>query len=378
MPSPSPEGWVLTQPRFYAVVPAGGSGTRLWPVSRAAAPKFLHDLTGSGRTLMQATYDRLLPLAGPERTLVITGGAHAAAVARQLPDLPAERVLVEPAPRGTAAAIGLAAALIDREDRGAVMGSFAADHLVGDEPAFLASVSAAATAAGVGYLMTIGIVPTRPESGYGYLQRGEPLAGGTGYLVAEFKEKPPREAAEAYVASGNYWWNASMFVWRVDAFLDELRRQQPALHDGLRRIVDDWGTDRQDHTLGAIWPTLPKVSVDHGVMEGAAGRGLVGAVPGDFGWYDVGDWDTLAGLLPASPAGNVVLGPPSASDSVVAIDTHNTVVATHTGRVVATLGLNDVIVVDTEDVLLVCARDQAQQVRLLVDELRSRGHDALL
>lgn len=360
---------------FYAVVPAGGSGTRLWPVSRAAAPKFLHDLTGDGRTLVQATYARLQQLAGPERTFVVTGGAHAAALARQLPDLPADHILVEPAQRSSAPAIGLAAAVIYRHDPEAVMGSFASDHVVGDEAAFQASVRAAAEAAADGYLMTIGIVPTRPETGYGYLQRGEPLAGGVGYQVAEFKEKPAREVAEAYVASGNYWWNASMFVWRVDVFLAELERQQPALHEGLMRIAAAWGTDWQDETLGTIWPTLPDVTVDYGVMEDAAARGRVGAVPGDFGWYDVGDWDTLADLLPATPEGNVVVGRASAH---VGVDTHNTVVVPHSGRVIATLGVSDLVVVDTDDVLLVCARQKAQEVRKVVAELRAHGHDALL
>jgi len=374
-PSPEARGLVLKQPVFYAVIPAGGSGTRLWPVSRAAVPKFLQDLTGGDRTLIQATYARLCPLAGPDRTFVVTGGAHAAGIARQLPHLPAENVLVEPAPRDSAPAIGLAAAVIARRDPEAIMGSFAADHVVRDEAAFRASVRAAADAAGRGHLMTIGIVPTRPETGYGYLQRGERLAGGAGCLVAEFKEKPARDVAETYVASGGYWWNASMFVWRVDVFLDELRQQQPALHAGLVRIAEAWGTNRQEEILGSVWSTLPKVSVDYGVMEGAAARGRVGAVPGDFGWYDVGDWDTLAGLLPASSQGNVVLGPSSAH---VGLDTDNTVVVSRSGRLIATLGVTDLVVVDTDDVVLVCSRGSAQEVRQLVTELRSHGHDALL
>ncbi|MGB9376585.1 MAG: sugar phosphate nucleotidyltransferase [Mycobacteriales bacterium] len=359
---------------MYAVVPAGGSGTRLWPVSRAATPKFLHDLTGAGRTLIQATYSRLLPLAGPERTYVVTGGAHAAAVARQLPDVPADHVLVEPAQRNSAPAIGLAAAIIARDEPTAVMGSFASDHVVRDEPAFVAAVRDAAEAAEQGYLMTIGIVPTRAETGYGYLHRAAPLAGGTGYLLDGFKEKPARDVAEAYLAGGDHWWNASMFVWRVDVFLDELHRQQPELHDGLVRIADAWGSPQQDATLGRLWPTLPSISVDHAVMEGAAARGRVGAVPGDFGWYDIGDWDTLAGLLPETAEGNVVIGPASAH---LGIDTRDTVIVPRSGRLVATLGVSDLVIVDTDDVVLVCSRSDAQEVRRLVAELQSHGHDAL-
>lgn len=358
---------------MYAVVPAGGSGTRLWPLSRAARPKFLHQLSGDDRTLIQATYDRLALLAGPDRTYVVTGGSHAAGIARQLPELPAEHIVVEPSPRDSAPAIGLAAAIIARRDPDAIMGSFAADHVVRDEAAFRASVGAAVEGAAAGYLMTIGIAPTGPETGFGYLRRGDLIAGGV-YAVEEFKEKPAREVAEAYLATGRYAWNASMFVWRVEVFLAELRRQQPALHDGLIRIADAWGTPRQDETLGQVWATLPKVTVDHGVMEDAAARGRVATVPGDFGWHDIGDWDSLGTVLPASSEGNVVLGP--AGDHL-GVDTFNSVVAPGSGRLIATLGISGLVVVDTDDAVLVCPRDRAQEVKRIVEELSARGRDAL-
>ncbi|MEP6695461.1 MAG: mannose-1-phosphate guanylyltransferase [Pseudonocardiales bacterium] len=361
---------------MFAVVPAGGSGTRLWPLSRATAPKFLHDLTGAEQTLLQGTYSRLAPLTGPEGIYVVTGGAHAAAVARQLPDLPAGQLLVEPTPRDSAPAIGLAASLIARRDPGAVMGSFAADHLVGDDPAFLAAVRAAAGVAGHGYLVTIGIAPTGPDTGYGYLRCGAPLdAGGPAYVLEEFKEKPAVEVAQAYLATGRYLWNASMFLWRVDVFLDELLRQQPALHAGLAAITDAWGGPAHDEVLGAIWPTLPKVSVDYAVMEGAAARGRVATVPGDFGWHDIGDWDTLGVVLPPSGEGNVLLGP---ANRILALDTRDTVIAAGSGRLVATLGVHDLVVVDTDDALLVCRRDRAQDVRAVVAALRGSGRDDLL
>ncbi|MCA1656109.1 MAG: mannose-1-phosphate guanylyltransferase [Actinobacteria bacterium] len=360
---------------MYAVVPAGGSGTRLWPLSRAAQPKFLHDLTGAGRTLIQATYARLLPLSAPERIYVVTGTAHAAGIARQLPDLPTQNVLVEPAPRDSAPAMGLAAAVIARRDPEAIMGSFASDHVVADETAFQASVSIAAQAAAAGYLMTIGITPTVPETGYGYLRVGAALPVAGAFSVEQFKEKPTREVAEGYLASGRYAWNASMFLWRVDAFLAELRRQQPVLHAGLTRIAADWGTERQDQTLGTVWPGLPKVTVEHGVMEDAAGRGRVGAVPGDFGWHDVGDWDGLGAVLPPSGADNIVLGERSAH---VGVDTAHCVVVPAGGRLLATLGISGLVVVDTDDVVLVCSRERAQDVRELVAALRADGRDALV
>ena len=363
---------------MYVVIPAGGSGTRLWPLSRAAHPKFLHALTGGERSLIQTTIDRLAPLAPPERTFIVTGGAHAAAIARQLPDLPDGNILVEPAPRDSAPAIGLAAAIIHARDPEAIMGSFASDHLVHDEEAFRDAVRAAAAAAREGYLVTIGITPTAPETGYGYIRQGEPLDTGgpttTAYRVEQFKEKPSRAVAKRYLASGQYLWNASMFVWRTATLLDELERQLPELHAGLTRIAADWDTPRQGETLGTVWSTLPKVTIDHGIMEGAR---RVATVPGRFGWNDVGDWDTLATVLPAGDGGNVVLGGGDAGHHL-AIDTQRSLIAPASGRIIATLGLRDVIVVDTEDAVLVCPRNRAQDVRQLVEALREQGRDAHL
>lgn len=359
---------------MYAVVPAGGSGTRLWPRSRAGKPKFLLDLAGDGRTLIQATYARLAPLTGRDRLYVVTGGAHAAAIARQLPELPVERLLVEPAPRDSAPAIGLAATLIAQRDPDSIMGSFAADHVVRDEVAFRSTVQQAARTAAAGYLVTIGITAARPDTGYGYLRRGAPVPEGHGFAVEEFKEKPSLEVAQAYLATGRYLWNASIFVWRAQVFLDELRAQQPALHDGLQQIAAVWGTPAQDDALGAIWPGLPRVTVDEGVMEDAAARGRVATVPGDFGWHDVGDWNTLADVLPASADGNVVVG---AAEDYLGVDTTGCVVVPRPGRLLATLGVHGLVVVDTDDALLVCPRSRAQEVRLLVEALRVQGRDAL-
>ncbi|WP_189171669.1 mannose-1-phosphate guanylyltransferase [Pilimelia anulata] len=348
---------------LYAVIPAGGSGTRLWPLSRAGHPKFLHPLTGTPASLLQATADRLAPLAGADRTYVVTGAAHAAAVARQLPALPAGNVLVEPSPRDSCAAIGLAAALIARRDPDAVMGAFAADHLIADVAEFHRVIGRAVEGARAGHLMTVGITPTRPETGYGYLQLG--AAAGTARAVAEFKEKPDAATAERYVKSGNHLWNASMFVWRVRTFLDELARQCPDLHAGLDRIADSWGTPAQDAVLGEVWPTLRRISVDYAVMEGAAAAGLVATVPGDFGWNDVGDFHTLGAVLPGDHAGNVTLGPGEA----LLDDCADTVVVAQSGRLVAAVGVRDLVVVDTPDALLVCPRDRAQDVKRLVDAL---------
>ena len=354
---------------FSAVIPAGGSGTRLWPLSRAAAPKFLHDLTGSGRTLLQATLDRVGPLAPAERTSVVTGGAHAAAVARQLPSVPASNIVVEPSPRDSGPAIGLAAAVLNERDPHGVMGSFASDHVVLDSSAFLAALRSAIDVAVTGKLVTIGMTPTRPEPGFGYIHQGAPLGHAGAYGVTEFTEKPPYEVARAYVESGEYLWNASMFVWRTSVFLDELARQQPQLHDALRAIAAVWDTPRREEVLGEVWPTLPRISVDHAVMEGAAAAGLVATVPADFGWSDVGDWDGL-GVVASDGSPVTVLGDPAL---VMAVDTAGAVVVPGSGRLVTMLGVRDIVVVDTDDAVLVCGRDRAQEVKGIVDALKARG-----
>ena len=359
---------------LFAVIPAGGSGTRLWPLSRAGHPKFLHPLTGTEASLLQATVDRLGPLARPADVYVVTGVSHAAAVARQLTAVPVENILVEPSPRDSCAAIALAAAVIGRHEPEAIMGAFAADHLIADQGRFIEVIRQAMAGASEGLLMTLGITPTRPETGYGYVQCGGPVGAGPVLSVEEFKEKPSYDVAEGYVKSGNYLWNAGMFVWRVDVFLTELARQQPQLHAGISRIAQAWDTANREEVLGEVWPTLPRISVDYAVMEGAATVGRVGTVPGDFGWNDVGDFHTLGEVLAADTAGNVVVGKEAlAKPGVLLRDTENLVVVPNSGRLVAALGVRDLIIVDTPDAVLICPRDRAQEVKILVDELKELG-----
>jgi mannose-1-phosphate guanylyltransferase len=359
---------------LYAVIPAGGSGTRLWPLSRAGHPKFLHPLTRTGDSLLQATVSRLAPVSAPDRVFVVTGVAHAAAVSRQLAGVPEENILVEPSPRDSCAAIALAAAVIARRDPEAIMGSFAADHLIADGDRFVDVLRTAMSGAARGLLMTLGITPTRPETGYGYVQCGGPTGDEGVLAVEEFKEKPSYDVAEAYVKSGNYLWNAGMFVWRVDVFLAELARQQPQLAAGISRIAQAWDSPAREEVLGEVWPTLPRISVDYAVMEGAAAVGRVGTVPGDFGWNDVGDFHTLGEVLASDTDGNVVVGQEALpKPGVLLRDTENLVVVPNSGRLVAALGVRDLIIVDTPDAVLICPRDRAQEVKRLVDELKDLG-----
>ncbi|WP_433301119.1 mannose-1-phosphate guanylyltransferase [Actinoplanes sp. CA-030573] len=366
----------MTEPwdSLYGVVLAGGTGTRLWPLSRAGHPKFLHPLTGTDASLLQATVDRLDLLVPSERMLVVTGVAHAAAVSRQLSQVPADNVLVEPSPRDSCAAIALAAAVIARREPEAVMGSFASDHLIADKDQFTEVIRQAMGGARQGLLMTLGITPTRPETGYGYLECGGAIGDGPVLAVEEFKEKPSYDVAESYVKSGNYLWNAGMFVWRVDAFLSELSRQQPQLAAGISRIAQAWDSPGREEVLGEVWPTLPRISVDYAVMEGAATVGRVGTVPGDFGWNDVGDFHTLGEVLASDHSGNVVVGR-SAEDKggVLLRETEGLVVVPTPGRLVAAMGVRDLVIVDTPDAVLVCPRDRAQEVKQLVDQLKDDG-----
>lgn len=352
---------------FWAVVPAGGAGTRLWPLSRAGSPKFLLDLTGAGRSLLQQTVDRLAPLTA-DRVLVVTGAAHRDAVVAQLPGLGPDAVLAEPASRDSMAAIGLAAALLERRDADAVMGSFAADHVVADPAAFEAAVRAAAPVAAEGWLVTIGIAPRHPATGFGYIRVGESLDGHPGvHRAVAFVEKPDPEAAARYVADGGHRWNAGMFVARPGVLLDLLADRDPDFAAALRRIAAE--PDRLDE----LWPTLPRIAVDHAVAEPAAAAGRVAVVPADPGWDDLGDYDTLAGLL-AGERGLGVLGEESLVHPVDATG----LVVPASGRLVAVVGLDDVVVVDTPDAVLVTTREHAQRVRELVSGLRESGHTELI
>ncbi len=355
-----------------AIVPAGGAGTRLWPLSRQRRPKFLLDLTGSGRSMLQATCDRLASVAAS--TYVVTGAAHASSTARQLPDLDHEHLLVEPTPRDSAAAIGLAAAVVHARDPDAVVGSFAADHVIGDEAAFAAVVAEAVAVARTGLLVTVGIEPTRPATGFGYIRVGGPLdlpEAPSALVVEQFVEKPDAATATAYVDSGRYRWNAGMFVVRAATLLalfDELR---PELGAGLRRLGRAWDGPERRAELDATWPSLERVALDYAVAEPAAAMGRVAVVPGTFGWDDVGHFGAVGAVLPPAPL--QVLG----DGDVVATDAAGLVVA-DSGRLVALLGLDDVVVVDTDDVLLVAARSRVEEVNGFVERLKAEGRTDLL
>ena len=361
------------QQKFFAVIPAGGVGSRLWPLSRASAPKFLHDLTGSGQTLLQDTWDRLQPLA-KGRTMVVTGNIHAHAVEEQLPDLDQQHIILEPSPRDSTAAIALAAAVLMEREPDVIIGSFAADHVILDNEEFLKTVREAINVAATGKIVTIGLKPTEPSVAFGYIQRGERLDSPTACEVQKFVEKPSIKIARHYVESGDYFWNAGMFIAPAALLLEVLRETEPDLHAGVIKIAKSWDTDRRDAELKASWSKLKRIAIDYAIAEPAAERGLVAVIPAEFEWHDVGDFASIAELQSQGRKGNLaVLG-----SARVLADSSSGILVSDTDRLVALIGLEDVIVVDTPDALLVTTKEHAQKVKGLVDVLKQTGHSELL
>jgi mannose-1-phosphate guanylyltransferase len=354
----------------YGFIMAGGVGTRLWPRSREATPKQFLDLVGP-HTMLQEAYHRLQPLIPTERILISTGQEHVPLVRDQLPEAGKGNVLAEPDGRGTAPAIGLGALQIRARDPDGIMVVVTADHHITDAAAFQRALWAGVEVAASGRLVTLGIEPTFPSTGYGYIQRGEQLASHQGlaiYRVARFTEKPGPDTAQAFLKSSAYSWNSGMFVWRASAILDEFERQMPALYAQLSEIEAALGTGRERDVLERVWAGVAKQTIDYGIMEHAAD---VAVLPVQIGWSDIGTWQTLMGLQEADPDGNVIAG-----DAVI-VDTHDTLIYSP-NRLVATIGLEGLIVVDTGDALLVCRKEASQRVREVIEALQSRGREDLL
>ncbi len=369
----------VTEPleHFHPFIPAGGVGSRLWPLSRADAPKFLLDLTGSGSSLLRATYERLAPLSRGS-IMVVTGRSHAGAVSQQLPELSAEDLVLEPSPRDSGAAIGLASILLERRDPGAVIGSFAADHVIEPADVFQEAVREAVLTARTGKVVTIGIRPTAPSTGFGYIKAGKPLdvdGAPSARDVEQFVEKPDEGTARSYVASGDYLWNAGMFVAPAALMMQHLQTNEPELFAGLSEIADAWGTEDQDEVMARVWEQLPKIAIDYAVAEPAAAVGDVAVVPGSFSWDDVGDFAAMSRLNHPRESDDVaVLG----ENPRVLVDSSSGIVVSDTGRVVALIGVEDIVVVDTPDALLVTTREHAQRVKETVNSLKAAGDTDVL
>lgn len=367
-----------SSPNIAVVIPAGGGGTRLWPRSRRETPKQFLDIV-SERTMLQETTDRVQGLVPPDRLYVITNARHAPAVRSQLQDVPPGNIVGEPEGRDSAPAVGLMAAILEKtQGPDTVMATLPADHVILHEAQFRDILRAAADVAADGYLVTLGVPPTGPDVGFGYIQSGETIreqteAGVPAYLVRQFKEKPSREVAEQYLRDGGYFWNAGMFIASVRTLRDLYKTHLPQMEEGFARIVAAHGTDEFEPTLNAVFPTLEKVSVDYGIAEKAD---RVAVIPADIGWNDVGSWQRLAEVLHSagrhdSETGNIVVG------QHLGVDTHGALVYSPY-RLIATIGLDDIIVIDTPDATLICPKSRSEDVKKIVEELKARGRHHLL
>jgi mannose-1-phosphate guanylyltransferase len=351
---------LVVPPETYVAILAGGEGTRLWPLSRTRRPKQLLQLSGE-RTLIQQTVDRLRPLVDPERILIVTERSHADDLRAQLPELPDSSIVVEPTRRGTAAAVLLAALHVHERAPGATWASLHSDAFITDDDEFRRTLAAAlATASSGDHLVTTGIEPKFPAVGYGYIQRGELLGQVQDfpvYSVVRFVEKPDLETAQQYVNSGEYLWNPGVFVWKNTTLLDAFRKHQPDIYAAL--------TAASLADIDRVYPNAPRETIDVGIMERATN---VATIPARFGWSDIGSWAELWELSSGDADGNVALGP----GQVLTADSRGNLVFA-SGRAVALVGVEDLVVVETDDAVFVCPRDRAQDVRLIVQRLRADG-----
>jgi mannose-1-phosphate guanylyltransferase len=357
----------------YAVIMAGGGGTRLWPVSRQERPKQLLPLLGE-ETLFQSTVARLQNFLPPERILVVTVEEQAREMRQQAPEIPAENYLIEPAPRGTASVVGLAAALLHQRDPQAVMAVLPADHFIRNRDLFHYIMRAAVDVASRDYLVTLGIAPTYPATAYGYIQQGAPLDGQFNYPVynvLRFKEKPDDETATTMLRSGDHSWNSGMFIWKTERILAEFALRMPELYAALEQICTA-NVPEQATVIESVWHDLKVETIDYAIMEKAE---RVAVLPASgLGWSDVGSWNSLNEVLLPDMSGNVVV-----NSQHLGIDTYNSLIyGINQERLIVTIGMDGIVVVDAGDVLLICRIDQSQKVREVVAHLKKHRQERYL
>ena len=344
---------------YWAVILAGGSGTRLWPMSREEMPKQALTLVGE-RSMFQHSVDRLLPIFPIERILVVTRVEYKQLLLEQMPGLPEQNFILEPVGRGTAPAIGLAAIHLKKRDPNAVMAILTADHFIKDTDGFRRILCAAEIASNNGYLVTLGIQPTFPSTGFGYIEQEAPInlveIEGI-YHVSRFIEKPDQNTALQLVANGRYTWNSGMFVWRVDRIMEEFKLHMPDLFGSLSLVNAHIAQADYEDIVSSVWEQVQKQTIDYGVMEKAD---RIAVLPASIGWVDVGSWSSMALLHPKDANGNVWTSPH------IGIDTSGIICVAPRRKLVATIGVTDMIIVDTPDALLVCNKDREQDVKAIL------------
>lgn len=359
---------------FYAVIMAGGGGTRLWPLSRKDRPKQMLRLIDE-RTMFQMAVQRLEGLFAPENILVVTVAEQAVELRKECPAIPEENFILEPMPKGTASVVGLAAVALYARNPMATMAILTADHFMRNTMYFQQLLRAGYAAAQKGSLVTLGIHPTFPATGYGYIQRGDRLEDINGmavYRMLRFKEKPDDATAREMVLSGDYDWNSGMFLWQVRRILAEFERQMPDLYAGLQDIQRAWGSTEQEIVIRKTWEGIRPETIDYGIMEHAENAVILPAM--ELGWSDVGSWDSLFEVLTPDESGNIIFG-----EHHIGLDTEDTLVYVRdTSRLIVTIGVNDLIVVDSGDALLICRKEQSQKVRNLVRHLQRTDRNEYL
>jgi mannose-1-phosphate guanylyltransferase len=358
----------------YAVIMAGGGGTRLWPVSRKERPKQLLPLIGQ-ETLFQSTVKRLENLFPPERILVVTIEEQAQEMKQQAPEIPEENYLIEPAPRGTASVVGLAAMALKKRDANASMAILPSDHFIRNVDLFHYLLKTAFDVAENKYLVTLGITPTSPSTAYGYIQQGKQVDGDYNYpvyTVGSFKEKPDEATAQQLLRTRDHSWNSGMFIWKVDTILNEIEKQMPQLSNELKVIGKAWGTKNQNEILYERWQGLKNETVDYGIMEKAERVAVLPA--GGLGWSDVGMWSSLFEVLLPDMNGNIATN----ANLHLAQETHNTLIYGGSDRLIVTIGVDDMVIIDTGDALLICKTDQSQRVKEVVEHLKKHRQENFL
>ncbi|MBN2804675.1 MAG: mannose-1-phosphate guanylyltransferase [Deltaproteobacteria bacterium] len=352
----------------YAVIMAGGVGSRFWPASKSKTPKQLLDLTKSGKTMLKATVERLAPEIPPDRVIIVTGKNIIDEVILAVPEVPKKNILAEPQGRNTAPCIGWAALHVKKLNPEGVMAVMPSDHLVAENGIFKEASQKAVNAADKGSIVTFGIVPSGPETGFGYIETGKEIADGIKTALG-FVEKPDLETAEKYIAAGNFVWNSGMFFFRADKILNEIKSLMPELYKGLEKIEDSIGTALETSVLQEVFPALPSESIDYGIMEKAEN---ILCVPVDFGWSDLGSWGAAYNLSEKDENRNVIDG-----ESII-IESTDCLVRASDKKLIALAGVKDLIVVDTGDALLICNKDCDQDVKKVVNRLKELGKKELL
>lgn len=358
----------------YVVIMAGGGGTRLWPLSRQGRPKQMLRLLGD-RSFFQMAVDRMYGLIPAEHILVVTTEDQAPGLIEQAPQIPVINFLLEPMPRGTASVVGLAAIALRQRCEDAGMIVVTADHMITNVARFHQLLKAGMQVARRNYLVTLGIQPTYPATGYGYIQLGEEIGNFDQIMVYQakrFKEKPDPETARTFLTMGDHSWNSGMFLWRVEKILEEIQASMPELFKYLQTIEKDWNTDRRDETIHAVWPQIQPQTIDYGIMEKAKN---VAVLPADnLGWSDVGSWLSLYELIHGNDQDNILL-----TGKAIEINaTGNLAVTEDAGKLITLIGVENLVIVDTPNALLVCRKEAAEQVRTAVNQIRQLGYSEYL